>query len=70
MIVDLHVVFVASPLGQGERIKVRGSSLAEAKRAENKPSPSPLPSEGRGVLAHRAYSIQLSLQHSKTLEYR
>ena len=34
MVVDLHVVFVASPLGQGETIEVRGSSLAEAKRAK------------------------------------
>ena len=47
MVVDLHVVFVASPLGQGERIEVRGSSLAEAKRAENKPSPSPFRRERR-----------------------
>jgi hypothetical protein len=43
VVVDLHIVFVACPFGQGERIEVRGSSLAEAKRAENKPSPSPSP---------------------------
>jgi hypothetical protein len=44
------VTFLASPLGEGERTKVRGSKRATRNCPEN-PHPPPLPFEGRGDLS-------------------